>query len=78
MQSNEKVFNCDSFEENAEELCKTAVEKAIEADGENPEAYQLMASFQLSRQQTQVRHKKSIVFVAGGWMSFQIFPELLF
>nr|XP_022313654.1 probable assembly chaperone of rpl4 [Crassostrea virginica] len=38
---------CD--EPNAESECETAINKAIETDGENPEAYQLKASFYLSK-----------------------------
>lgn len=42
---------CD--EPNAESECETAINKAIEADGENPEAYQLKASFYLSKENKQ-------------------------
>ncbi|XP_064614281.1 uncharacterized protein LOC135477974 [Liolophura sinensis] len=63
-----EIYMTDScFEENAEELCKTAVEKAIEADGENPEAYQLMASLQLSQQQTQLA-KENINKSVSLWL----------
>ncbi|XP_063402927.1 uncharacterized protein LOC134686963 [Mytilus trossulus] len=37
------------FEEEAESKCKTFIEKAIDIDKENPEGYQLMASFLLSK-----------------------------
>lgn len=47
-----KIFCSD--EPNAESECETAINKAIEADGENPEAYQLKASFYLSKENQQV------------------------
>lgn len=37
------------FEDEAESKCKTFIEKAIDIDKENPEGYQLMASFLLSK-----------------------------
>lgn len=46
-------FFC-SDEHNAESECETAINKAIEADGENPEAYQLKASFYLSKDNKEV------------------------
>lgn len=39
------------FEENAEELCNSNIDKAIEIDPENPDAYQLKASYHLSKDQ---------------------------
>ncbi|CAG5134769.1 unnamed protein product [Candidula unifasciata] len=39
------------FDEAAEEKCKEFVEKALAADGDNPEALQLKASFLLSKQE---------------------------
>ncbi|XP_046565671.1 probable assembly chaperone of rpl4 isoform X1 [Haliotis rubra] len=45
-----EIYMTDScFDEDAENKCKENVEKAIETDGENPEAYQLRASFMLSK-----------------------------
>ncbi|VDI65690.1 Hypothetical predicted protein [Mytilus galloprovincialis] len=41
--------DCGNFEEDAESKCKTSIEKAIDIDQENPEGYQLMASFLLSK-----------------------------
>ncbi|XP_074659642.1 uncharacterized protein LOC141912297 [Tubulanus polymorphus] len=38
------------FEENAEDVCKMNIARAIEKDAENPEAFQAMASFQLVKQ----------------------------
>lgn len=52
---------CD--EPNAETQCEEYINKAIEADGENPEAYQLKASFYLSKdnkQEALVMIKKSV------------------
>lgn len=43
-----------SDEPNAESECETAINKAIETDGENPEAYQLKASFYLSKDNKKV------------------------
>ena len=43
-----------SFEDEAEEKCKGNIEKAIAIDHTNPDAFQLMSSFLLSKDQTQV------------------------
>lgn len=48
------ILNFCSDEHNAESECETAINKAIEADGENPEAYQLKASFYLSKDNKEV------------------------
>ena len=39
-----------SFEENAEQFCNEAVQRAIASDPRNPEAYQTLTSFRLSQQ----------------------------
>lgn len=49
-----RIKNFCSDEPNAESECETAINKAMEADGENPEAYQLKASFYLSKENKQV------------------------
>merc|ERR1711962_1478573 len=46
---------CD--EETAEEQCKSSINKAIEADPSNPEAYQQMASFLLVKQEPEEAKK---------------------
>lgn len=45
---------CISFEDDAEEKCHTNILKAIEAEPSNPDAVQLMASFLLTKEKTQV------------------------
>ncbi|XP_053394826.1 uncharacterized protein LOC123524457 isoform X2 [Mercenaria mercenaria] len=41
------------FEDDAEEKCRSSIEKAITADPNNPDAVQLMASFLLTKEKTQ-------------------------
>lgn len=51
------------FEEEAEMKCKSYIEKAIDIDKENPEGYQLMASFMLSKddkENAKLMMKKSV------------------
>ena len=43
------------MEENAETLCKDTINKSIETDPDNPEPYQLMASFLLSKDKEKVK-----------------------
>lgn len=62
-----KIFCSD--EPNAESECETAINKAIEADGENPEAYQLKASFYLSKDNKQV--------VCDNWLINKMNVDLL-
>ena len=45
---------CCSYDEGAEEKCKTSIEKAIEIDKENPDALQMMASFLLIKEKKEV------------------------
>lgn len=51
------------FEEEAESKCKMYIEKAIDIDKDNPEGYQLMASFLLSKEDKEnakIMMKKSV------------------
>lgn len=48
------MFDDCSDEDDAEDRCRTSIEKAIEADKENPEALQMMASFLLLKEKNQV------------------------
>lgn len=61
-----KIFCSD--EPNAESKCETAINKAIEADGENHEAYQLKASFYLSKENKQVVCDSVIIDWWTRWM----------
>ena len=47
--------NYSSDDDDAEERCKTSIEKAIELDKENPDALQMMANFLLLKEKTQVK-----------------------
>ena len=49
------VFELSSDDDDAEERCKTSIEKAIELDKENPDALQMMANFLLLKEKTQVK-----------------------
>jgi len=48
------VYNCCSFDDDAEEKCGEYCTKAIEYCPSNPEAYQLMGSYLLSKQDIEV------------------------
>ena len=54
---------CCSFEDDAEERCKTNLNEAIGIDPSNAEAHHLMASYWLSKEDNQVR------VMAGYWLS---------
>ena len=43
-----------SFEDNAEAKCRENIDKALDADATNAEAYQLLASFWLCKEDKQV------------------------
>lgn len=43
-----------SFAEDAEERCRHHLEEAVKKDGDNPEAYHLLASFFLSKEEPEV------------------------
>lgn len=52
-----------SFDEDAEVKCQTNIEKAMTSDPSNPDAFQLMASFLLSKErnaEAQEHIKKSV------------------
>ena len=47
------MFDC-SDDDDAEDKCRTSIDKAIEIDKENPDALQLMASFLLIKEKKEV------------------------
>ena len=55
------VFSLNSMDEDADVQCRTCLERAVEKDPENPEAYQLFASYWLSKEDKQVRFVNSLI-----------------
>ena len=61
-----------SFEADAEERCKHHLDEAIKKDSSNPEAFHLLASFFLSKDETEVSesHDSSVEVIFLRWLGF--------
>ena len=55
------------MEDNADQICKSFLDKSLEFDSQNPEALQLMASYWLSKEDNE-QAKQNILASIGIWM----------